>query len=312
MPDSTHSPSGRPWATSGLEPDLLRLLEHDLPATQLWSLLLAVMEQRAAARSSATLTHQWQADRFVEPAYIDQRTALELDRHLFAAANDFEALELSPLAPLGACSVIAPTSQNRVVATVRGTEVIADPTNVLALESARRLREDASRVVKLATSHRCVRAQAFPKLPGFAAHFRLFCMTTAGRETKDQSLTVDALTEHVRTHLRALDRLEQHGYAFAGRVVTLLATPERKPLADRIERALDGVEVKQAELTKRYYNGLRFMINATGMQGEIPLIDGGAFDWVAKLAANRKLVFVGSAIGSQLVAHLFARERAST
>ena len=49
------------------------------------------------------------------------------------------------------------------------------------------------------------------------------------------------------------------------------------------------------------------MINVTGLEGEIPLIDGGAFDWVAKLASNRKLVFVASAIGSQLVAYRFRR-----
>lgn len=295
------------WATRDIDPALLEQLEQELPATELWSLLLTVMEKRAAARNVAALARQWQADRFVEPAYVDQRTSLELDRHLFAAAAGFEAIELSPLAPLGACSVVAPTSQNRVVSTVRGTEVVSDPTNVLALESARRLREDPTATVKLATSHRCVRAQAFPKLPGFAAHFRLFCVTTAGHETKDQSFTTDALIEHIRTHLGALDALEQHGYGFPTRTVTILSTPERRPLAERIASALDGIEVKHAQLTKPYYDGLRFMINVTGTQGEFPLVDGGAFDWVAKLASNRKLVFVSSAIGSQLIAFGFRR-----
>lgn len=183
--------------------------------------------------------------------------------------------------------------------------MVSDPTNVLALESARRLRRDPTAVVKLATSPRCVRAQAFPKLPGFAAHFRIFCLTSAGHEQKDQSFTVDALIEHIRTHLRALDRLEQHGYAFPVRIVALLYTSERRHLADRIAAAIKGVEVKHAPLTKAYYDGLRFMINVTGDNSEFPLIDGGAFDWVAKLAANRKLVFVSSTIGSQLVAHVF-------
>jgi hypothetical protein len=301
----TNANDDHSWATRGLDPALLAQLDREMPATELWSLLLSVMERRAATRTAAGLMQQWQSDRFVEPAYIDQRTALELDRHLFAAAADFEALELSPLAPLGSCSVVAPTSQNRVVSTVRGTEVLADPTNVLALESAQRLRKRPTAVVKLATSHRCVRAQALPKRPGFAAHFRLFCLTTAGHETKDQALTVEALIEQIRTHLQALDLLEQHGYAFPGRVVTLLSSPERRPLADRVAGALSQIDIKHAELTKPYYDGLRFMINVTGMEGEIPLVDGGAFDWVAKLAANRKLVFVSSAIGSQLVAYLF-------
>ncbi len=42
----------------------------------------------------------------------------------------------------------------------------------------------------------------------------------------------------------------------------------------------------------------------------IPLIDGGAFDWLERLGANRKLRFVASALGSQLFAALF-RSRSS-
>ena len=38
--------------------------------------------------------------------------------------------------------------------------------------------------------------------------------------------------------------------------------------------------------------------------GEIPLIDGGAFDWLRKLCSNNKLSFVASAMGSQLMAYL--------
>jgi hypothetical protein len=309
MTDSNDASRDHSWATSAIDPALLEQLQESLPATQLWSLLLAVIERRAGRRNAGALARQWAHDRFVEPAYIDQRASLELDLHLFTAAAEFEALELSPLAPLGVCSVVAPTSQNRVVSTVRGTEVVSDPTNVLALESARRLRKDPSATVKLATSHRCVRAQAFPRLPGFAAHFRLFCLTTAGHETKDQSFTVDALIEHINTHLHALTRLEHYGYALPGRVVTLLSTPERRPLADRIAAGLGAIEVKHAPLTKTYYKGLRFMINVniSGEMQEFPLVDGGAFDWVAKLAANRKLAFVSSAIGSQLVAYLFRR-----
>lgn len=304
--DTVGDPS---WPTHGIDPALLKQLREEIAPTQLWSLLLSIIERRAEVRDAAALARQWEQDRFVEPAYIDQRTSLELDRHLFSAAAEFEAIELSPLAPLGACSVVAPTSQNRVVSTVRGTEVISDPTNVLALESARRLRKDPASIVKLATSHRCVRAQALPKLPGYAAHFRMFCLTTAGHETKDQAFTVDALIDHVRTHMRALQLLEQHGYAFPGRAVTLLSTPERRFLADRVAAALGEIEVKHEPLTKEYYNGLRFMINVRGEQGEFPLVDGGAFDWVAKLASNRKLAFVASGMGSQLVAYVFNLSR---
>ena len=277
-----------------------------MAASEVWSLLLSAMRERAEHRTASALAQQWEDDRFVQLSYIDQRTLLDLDSHLLAAAHGFEAVELSPLAPLGTSSSVALTTQNRVVSTVRGTEVVSDPTNVLALESARRLREDQTRIVRFCTSHRCVRAQEVPKVAGFAAHFRMFCMTTAGHERKDQAFVTDALTHHIRTHLLGLDRLEQHGYRFANRRVRLLCTEEREPLARRVAAAIDDVPVSMERLEQRYYDGLRFMISAHSAAGDdIPLIDGGAFDWLHKLAANRKLVFVASAIGSQLAAYLY-------
>ena len=297
--------NGRAWLHD-FDAQALRKLQQDLPATQLWSLLIDIAAHRASARTPGLLMQQWAHDRFVTPSYIDQRTLIELDGHLFAAAERFDAIELSPVAPLGVVSAVALTSQNRIVSTARGKEVVSDPTNVLALECARRLQADGASTVRLATSHRCVRAQQVPAIPGFAAHFRMFCLTSAGHETKDQHFTIEALAEHAATHWRALDALEQHGYRFENRALKLFATPERARLADRIAAALAPIEVQREPLTKPYYHGLRFCISAQTKSGdEIPLVDGGAFDWVAKLASNRKLVFVASAIGSQLVAFAF-------
>jgi hypothetical protein len=300
----------RSWARMGLADAAYTALASGLAASDLWSLLLGVIEQRAAQRTATTVKQQWEHDRFVSPAYIDQRTLNALDGHLLANAVQFEALELSPLAPLGACSAIGLASQNKIVSTIRGTEVVSDPTNVLALESARRLAQNPTQIFKFATSHRCVRAQPIPKGSGYAAHFRMFCMSTAGHEQKDHGLLVEALTEHIRTHLSALDLLEQNGYAFPGRSITILATPAREPLGRRVASAA-GVPAVFRTLEHDYYDGLRFMINAGSIAGEsIPLIDGGAFNWLGKLTANQKNVFVGSAMGAQLAAYLFRRSTA--
>jgi len=306
MIDSDRNDRG--WTAAGIDARSLRALTRELSGTQLWSLLLAVMEQRAALRTPAGLLQQWRTDRFVAPALTDQRTLMAIDLELLAAARDFTSIELSPLAPLGGCSVVAPTSQNRVVSSARGSEVVSDPTNVLALESARRLQDEPQHVVRFATSHRCVRAQSVPKVPGFAAHFRMFCLTTAGRETADQQFTVATLTEHIKVHLDGLDRLERLGYAFPNRIITLLSTPQRAALAQRIEHNLSGVRIRHEPLEHGYYFGLRFKIDAGTTAGDsIPLIDGGAFDWVAQLTANRKNVFIASALGSQLVALAFRK-----
>jgi len=50
--------------------------------------------------------------------------------------DGFELLTLSPVLPLGAHSAVAAVDPRNVVATVRRTEVAADPTNGLALEAA--------------------------------------------------------------------------------------------------------------------------------------------------------------------------------
>jgi len=295
-------------ASNNIDETVRQALTQGMAATELWSLLLTVLEQRAAQRSPATVRQQWESDRFVQPSTVNQRILNELDSHLLAAAVAFEALELSPLAPLASCSSVALTSQNRIVSTARGTEVVADPTNVLALECAKRLREAPGAVIKLTTSHRCVRAQAVPKRPGFAAHFRMFCLASAAHERKDHGFTTEALIEHIRTHIAALDRLEKHGYRFPDRTLRLLCTPERSHLAKRIADAIPEISATLAPLEHEYYDGLRFMLEATMPDGSaVPLIDGGAFDWLHKLSDNQRMVFIASAMGSQLAAMLFRR-----
>ena len=302
------SSSDRSWSHEGLGAAAYAALSAGMPASEVWSLLLGVLEKRAATRTPANLRQQWKQDRFVQLCYVDQRTLVELDRHLLAAASAFESVELSPLAPLGVSSAVALASQNKIVSTVRGTEVVSDPTNVLALECARRLQADPTAHVRLVTSHRCVRAQALPKAPGFAAHFRMFALVSAGHERESHSFLVESLTEHICTQLAALTRLEQHGYLFAERKVQLLATARFEKHAQRIAAGVDGAPVIHAPLDHDYYDGLRFMISARAPGGgEIPFIDGGAFDWLHKLTSNHKMTYVASAMGSQLAAYLFRK-----
>jgi len=106
----------------------------------------------------------------------------------------------------------------------------------------------------------------------------------------------------------ALDRLEQAGFAFPDRRVAVVATDARAALGDRIAGAVDGYAVAREVLDHDYYDGLRYQISARASDGQqIPLIDGGAFDWLTRLTSNRKAVFVASGIGSQLVPLLFRR-----
>jgi hypothetical protein len=268
-------------------------------------LLLEVMRRRAKARAPASVLAQFSSDRFCSPSPIDQRVSLEVDSHLLGAADGFEAIELSPVAPLGACSSFATTDQNRVLSALRATEVVSDPTNVLALECARRMRA-GTHESHFATSQRVVRAQPVPKVKGFAQHFRIFVLASGGLEEKDHAFTVRVFVRHVRTMLAALDRLEAHGYAFGARRIDVLATSERAALGDRIASDLGALAVRK-ELTHPYYSrGLRYQIWVTARDGEEkPLVDGGAFDWLATLTSNRRAVFIATGAGAQLIPFMF-------
>jgi len=292
------------WLHSRLA-DIERLAT-ELPGTELQSMLLEVLRRRARARTPRDVLAQYERDAFCALGLVDQRVSTAIDAHLLAACAEFEALELSPLAPLGTCSSVALTDQNRVVSALRGTEVVSDPTNVLALECARRLRAAPGRAVHLATSHRVVRAQPVPKRPSHSQHFRLFALASGGREAKDHAFTMEAVLLHIRSMLGALDRLEQHGYAFGARRVTLLTTAERRRVADRVAPQLP-CDVSCEPLEHAYYSGLRYQIWLTPSTGAppMPAIDGGCFDWLTKIAHNGRLVYVASGAGSQLIPLLF-------
>lgn len=299
----------RDWTTAGAGGEAALQALAGLPGSVLTSFLLGLAERRARAREPADVLRQWESDTFTGLAAVDLRRLLRAELRLLTAASAFEAVELGPLAPLATCGSVGPVSQNNIVTTMRGTEVVSDSTNVLALECARRLRRDPDRPVRLATCQRVVRAQEVPRRPGYAHHFKLFALATAGRETRDHDFLVGAFVEHVRTLLAGFDELTQEGYTFGRRPIRLLATDARAAVADRIAEQLSPVvEVVRGPLDHPYYAGLRFTIEVLAPDGSVvPIADGGAFDWVARLTANRRLVFVASGLGTQLVVLLFGR-----
>lgn len=297
----------RSWIVDKLGAEAFERLARELSGSELQSVLLELMQQRAQARSPARVLEQFERDGFCRPAPVDQRALVDIDRELLAAAVPFEAIELSPLSPLASCTAVALTAQNRVVSALRQTEVVSDPTNVLALECALRLRADPSRPAHFATSQRVVRAQPVPKLPGYAQHYRIFVLASGGVEAKDHGFTVQTLVLHIQTMLAALQRLELVGYLFGAPRVEILATKARAAVADRIAESC-GALASRKPLEHAYYSGgLRYQVWVTAPDGsELPLIDGGAFDWLSKLTSNRRAVFVASGAGAQLIALRFA------
>jgi hypothetical protein len=55
----------RHWIHSTLDNTVRDALAQQMPATQLWSLLLGIAESRAAQRTPAVVYRQWESDRFL-------------------------------------------------------------------------------------------------------------------------------------------------------------------------------------------------------------------------------------------------------
>jgi len=179
-------------------------LETGLAPTDLQTMLLAVARARARAVTPARILQRRRHDRFVRPSAGDPRLLAQLEATLWQLLPErFAGVELSPVAPLGTCSAVAPVDQHRVVSTVRGTEVISDPTNALAVEAAARRREQGvDGRVDLAACHRVLRAQQFA--PGYAAHFRLFALASSARDRGSGRTEAQLLIDHISVWQRVL------------------------------------------------------------------------------------------------------------
>ena len=296
-------------------PELVAVLIDRLSPTDLTSLLLEVFRRRTAARAPRDLLVDHSGNRFCRPSVVDARALAEWDRVAFAALpGDFGVVELSPLAPLGVCSVVATVNQHKVVSATRGVEVMSNGTNVLALECAIRPRagrhERVESTIKLAASARVVRAQQFEGARTFA-HFRLFHLCSAGRDSGASRFVIDALVEHVGVQLRAL-RTFLGDTAPLRVALTHLGTHEwSESFAERViaplRRDHGGVEVvidQERESGRGYYRSVCFKLFVRVADEWLDIGDGGDVDWMEKLLSDRRERLFISGVGSERVAAL--------
>lgn len=274
-------------------------------------LLLELTRAQADRKRPADLLAQLERDRFVHPSFLDQRLVHQLDGMALSAAPEFEAVHLSPVAPLGTCSVLAPTSQDRTLSTTRGTEVVSDPTNMLALISAERMRRDERGPVRLCTVHQVLRAQPLPPQPGLSRHFRLFALAEAGAGEPEDGFELAAIGRHLACFDRLVEQATRSlGCRFPNRRLVVKAARGRSVLRDRVcqrlEELFPQVLVQTEEFDSNYYDGLRVLFGAETTSGEFcQLSDLGLFDWVGNLLSNRRIRFVASGFGIQLLPALF-------
>jgi hypothetical protein len=268
-------------------PELLDLLAEGLAGADLTTLLLEVFRRRANRLTPAEVMRRYRTDRFVSPAPVSYAALRRAEDLLYSALpDDFEMLTLAPLVPLASHTAVATVDPRKVLATIRGSEVAADPTNALALEAARRRSGSRSAVtVRLAASQRVVRAQHFDA-PGMPAHFQLFALVTAGRDTGSQTFEHQHLAEHLRFAIQAMSTA---GVGQAEIRVTCL-DPAAEPILAHV-RASTGADIiaDPGRSTGRgYYSGLCYKIHAVVGSQRVEIADGGFTDWTQRLTGNRK------------------------
>src|SRR3989475_11145887 len=301
-------------------PNLTEVLVDRLAPTDLQSLLLEVHGRRAKKRDPKELIKAHISNRFARPSTASPTRLLEWDRIAFSLLPKvFQPVELSPVCPLGTVSVLSPISQDWTVSTIRNTEVVADSTNVLAIECAVRRREQRNfsssngASVHLASSHRLLRGQKFGVGPDAKQHFRIFTLCSAGRDTGNLMFETQSLGNHVGFYLAALGQFLGTKRALRVAISDFGSKTPRaavqsgvlEKLRSRYRRVKVGIDQSRTQ-GRGYYGELCFKIFATDFTGkERELVDGGDVNWAQKLLNNAKERLIISGCGSERLCELF-------
>lgn len=285
--------------------NLLNDLDEKLSASELNSLLLELFRRKAAHVSPPELLRQFAKNRFTAPLGVSAIGFKEFELKCMKLLEEkqFNVITLSPLTCFGTCSAVAFVDQNNVVTATRGTEVVADATNVFALLIAQEVKQKKTNaIIKYATVHRHVRGQAF-STPGFTSHFGILCMATGGPDAGSFIFELTNLLEHINVHITLLakefDRdklsmklfLKDDNEAFRHKLGTALHDLSH-PIRTTIERQANAGD---------YYQLVQFKLFLEHNGNEINLSDGGFTNWTQKLIPNKKHRLLISGAGTELI-----------
>lgn len=273
------------------------------------SLLLEVFARRTKQLTAPELLKQYEQNRFVQPAETDLIHLLEQSLATLTClrGHGFVPLQVSPLSQLGACSVVATVSQDKVVSALRNCEVLSDATNALALHisSLKKKQKGAASTehLKYCTVQRHVRAQEI-KVKGFSPHFTIGCLVSSGIDTGNFSFEKQALGDH----LKALGDVLTNVFN-TGKVRFRLQQREGYPvhfipaMLQYLHNSFPGMEVNVDEKpgSNNYYKGLQFKADITVKHGTFEIADGGFVDWTQQLLNNKKERFFIAGFGLELL-----------
>ena len=283
------------------EARVLNLLSENLSGTELNSLLLEVFNRRTSRQSPAQLLKHYQSNRFVKPADLPvlEMKQAELDLLKIFQKCLFEPIELSPVAVLGTCSVVAPADQKKILSALRGTEVLADATNAIALHISDLKKQKVWSLknpvekLRFATIQRHVRTQSISG-KGFTPHFKIGCMVTSGSDEGNFGFEKEALTEHMllmKEIFRGYYKVDQMSFRLVCRggyanSIKLASEVKRFVQQHYPETEIQVVETSEKEIG--YYKGIQYKADIKWGDKTFEIGDGGFVDWTQQLLQNKK------------------------
>ena len=277
-----------------------------MPKADLNTLLLKLFQMRAEALAPGDMLKAHQTNRFTRPSQLNPGAYHLLAHRLLelGEAIGIQSKLLSPAAPLGSCAAFGCVSQNNVVSALRGTEILSDPTNMLAVLFAEQLARkeiDNREPLHYCTAARVLRAQKFPDIPGMYSHFGLFCMVSSGKDRGSYACETAMLVKHIAYYQKLF--LEQFqaqlsvvvrkrggytdGQGFWDRMV------------ERIAAQLPGVplDFDWSGEGNHYYQGINFKLYITKEDEKVEVGDGGFVNWLQSMTGNPKERCLISGVG---------------
>jgi hypothetical protein len=296
------------------QPELLSLLSKQISGSELNSLLLEVFKIRTADLTPGQLLNHYQKNRFVKPADLPviPLKQMELDLLKIFDSHSFIPLELSPITSLGACSAVATADQNKILSALRGTEVLADATNAMALhvsdlkKTGQWVPSSSNDKIRFSAIQRHVRTQSISG-KGFTPHFKIGCLVSCGMDNGNFIFEKESLAEHIavmnvlyRDYFRVDDiryrLLCRDGYDDPIRLAAQLKDFVQQKVTDTVIDIVD-----HPEKPNQYYKGIQYKIDITIKGRQYEIGDGGFVDWTQQLLQNKKERMLSTGIGFEFM-----------
>ena len=277
---------------------IVQELVDNLTMGQLTTLLLYVFSEKSRKLKAHEMAKLYSENRFVKASALSPIKLRKVETKIFELAQKrhIEAVELSPVAPLGSASVFGHINQNNVLSALRSCELLSDPANALSLLLIDQwLNNKKEKVGRLCASHQVLRAQKFDR-PECTPHFRLFSSCSLIKSKVPSEIVQEALI-----HLHLVKDVAKMCQVEATRSTLY---PKRRgghlaiQLAEDLEKL--GFQFQMApeeEDSSSYYYGFRFTTDFKTIDGWSNVGDCGLVDWAAQIVSQKSLVLITNGLG---------------